>query len=95
MLYTLQGREEPSAESTGFDLGIFSEMYRQERERQRTEAERSRLVFSARPNTVIHQFYDVEMMNGGGGGEDVVEVGGSGTGAEVGARGVGDEVEEL
>lgn len=89
MLYTLKGREEPTAASTGFDLGVFADMYRQERERQLAETERARLaaqIAEADPavNVVaanaIGQVHDVEMVNGGIVDENVIEVRGSGAG---------------
>jgi hypothetical protein len=85
LLYALKGREEPTAASTGFDLGVFTDMYHQERERLRAEAERARparRMAGADPVVNIvaanaaDRVHDVETVNGGIVDEDVIEVGG-------------------
>lgn len=55
LLYTIQGREEPTAASTNFDLGTFAQMYREEREQRRILDE------LRRQQAVIHQFPNVDM----------------------------------
>lgn len=63
LLCTLQGREEPTATSTNFNLGTFAQMYREERERRRFQDEVRRLQQQAEVYQVPDD--DIDMENGG------------------------------
>lgn len=55
---TLRGQEEPTATSTNFDLGVFSQMYHEERRRRLQEE-------SHRQHATTYLVPDIEMINGG------------------------------